>query len=292
MPERVGLSAALPLPLRADMSIDLPRLVEHAASCLAAGCRTVTVFGTTGEGVSVEPAARAGMLGALLGAGIAPERIVGGVAATSAREAVAQGRMLAEAGVGALLLAPPFYYKDLGEAGLLAWLSEVIRGLGTEAPGTILYNIPSVTAVPLSPDLVGRLRTAFPGAVIGIKDSSGDMATTRAFLEAHGDLSILVGDERLLAEGVRLGAEGSISGLANIIPGDIAGIIAERRERTHVTALVEAVLRHPVTPAVKTLMVHRTGHPDWLHCRPPLEALEPAAAEALTKEFDRLMSGA
>jgi len=292
MPGKIGLSAALPLPLRADMSVDLPRLAGHAGSCLGAGCRTVTLFGTTGEGVSLEPAVRARMLGALLGTGIAPERIVGGVAATSAGEAVAQGRMLAEAGVGALLLAPPFYFKDVGEAGLLAWFSEVIRGLGSEAPGAILYNIPSVTGVPLSPDLVGSLRTAFPGAVIGIKDSSGDMVTTRAFLEAHGDLSILVGDERLLAEGVRLGAEGSISGLANIIPGDIAAMIASGREMAHVTALVEAVLRNPVTPAVKALLAHRTGAAGWRRCRPPLEALAPAAAEALTAEFDRLMSGA
>jgi len=196
--------------------------------------------------------------------------------------------VLAGAGVRAILLAPPFYFKDVGEAGLLAWFSEVISGLGRDAPGVILYNIPSVTAVPISPGLVGKLRAACPGAVIGIKDSSGDIAATRAFLEAHGDLSILVGDERHLAEGVRLGAEGSISGLANIIPGDIARMIAEGRDMAHVTALVSAVLRHPVTPAVKALLAHRAGDPEWLHCRPPLEALSPEAAGALAAEFDRL----
>lgn len=127
--------------------------------------------------------------------------------------------MLAEAGIGTLLLAPPFYFNDVGEAGLLAWCSAVISGLGPDAPGRVLYDIPAVTGVALAPGLIGQLRTTFPGAIVGIKDSSGDMATTRAYIEAHDDLSILVGDERLLAEGVRLWRSGVDLGAGEHLTG-------------------------------------------------------------------------
>jgi dihydrodipicolinate synthase/N-acetylneuraminate lyase len=48
-----GLSVALATPFADDRSIDLPRLVAHARQPLAEGCRSVTVFGTTGEGASL-----------------------------------------------------------------------------------------------------------------------------------------------------------------------------------------------------------------------------------------------
>ena len=76
-----------------------------------------------------------------------------------------------------------------------------------------------MTGVPLSVDLIGRLKTAFPGVVAGVKDSSGEWQNTEKLLAAHGDLQILVGDERQLARAVRQGGAGTICGLANLMPG-------------------------------------------------------------------------
>jgi 4-hydroxy-tetrahydrodipicolinate synthase len=73
--------------------------------------------------------------------------------------------------------------------------------------------------VALSPELIARLRKAWPGVITGIKDSSGDWATAERYLASHGDLSVLVGDERLLPRAMARGAEGSICGVANITPG-------------------------------------------------------------------------
>ena len=46
----------------------------------------------------------------------------------------------------------------------------------------------------------------------------GDSENTQALLKHHGELHILIGDERLLAKGMNLGASGTICGLANIAP--------------------------------------------------------------------------
>ena len=60
---------------------------------------------------------------------------------------------------------------------------------------------------------MGRLKTAFPQQVTGVKDSSGDWSNAEALLKHHGDLHILIGDERLLARAMTLGASGAISGM-------------------------------------------------------------------------------
>ena len=98
-----------------------------------------------------------------------------------------------------------------------------------------------MTSVGLSVGLIDRLKKAFPGQVAGVKDSSGDWANSQALLEHHADLHILIGDERLLAKAMNLGASGTICGLANIAPDlmqapvagieepRIAEIIAENR---------------------------------------------------------------
>jgi 4-hydroxy-tetrahydrodipicolinate synthase len=68
-PDRFGLSCALATPFDAGGAVDHARLVSHARWCLAAGCGSVTAFGTTGEGSSLGLSARERILDALKDAG-------------------------------------------------------------------------------------------------------------------------------------------------------------------------------------------------------------------------------
>lgn len=288
-PDRFGLSCALTTPIAADGGIDLPRLVAHARHVLGHGCDTVTLFGTTGEGASIGLAERDAMIGALAGAGIDPaKQIYAGIAAAALQEAVAQARAALEAGAKGLLLAPPFYFKGVGDEGLYAWFSRFFEALGPLARGTILYHIPSVTAVDISVGLVERLKTAFPGVVIGVKDSSGSYANTEALLKAHGELAILVGDERQLARAVRNGAQGSICGVANIVPQLLRPMVYEGTESPVVNALVDAICALPVMAAVKALVGHVHADPGFGAMRAPLEALDEGARRRLCAAFDSI----
>ncbi|MGK9231826.1 dihydrodipicolinate synthase family protein [Inquilinus limosus] len=288
--ERFGLSAALTVPFRPDGHVDFPRLVAHARWCLAHGCRTVTAFGTTGEGAAFSLPEREQVLGAFAGAGIEGRQLVGGIAASSAEEAVAQARLALDFGADALLLPPPFYFKGVGDDGLFAWFARVFEQLGAAARGVILYHIPSVTQVPLSVDLVGRLRAAFPEVIRGVKDSSGDWDYAQALLAAHRDLAILIGDERCLAAAVRLGGQGAISGIANIYPEAMLPMVRDGRENDLILRLVEALLAYPVIPAVKALVAHRSGDPTWLATRAPLQPLSPAQAKDLAAVAESLFT--
>ncbi len=280
-------------PFAADGSVDLPRLVSHAEWALANGTDTVTLFGTTGEGFSIGLKERAAMLGALADSGLDfLQKLYAAVGSSVVVDAAEQARLALGMGAKGLLFTPPYYLKGLDDEGLYAWFADCFEAIGGDLRGVILYHIPGQTAVPLSVELVGRLREAFPGAITGIKDSSGDWDTAVRFLDAHGDLSVLVGDERLLPRAMAKGAEGSICGLANIAPGLLRAVIHDRVNDPRVKEAVDLIVSHPVLPAVKALVAHRHGDPDYARTRPPLVDLSPELAATLIPRFDAIVSGA
>jgi 4-hydroxy-tetrahydrodipicolinate synthase len=286
-----GLSAALISPFAPDGSPDLVRLARHAGWVLANGCDSVTLFGTTGEGFSIAIRDRAAMLDAVTGTGIGSGRLNAGVTATAVADAAEQARLALDGGANGLLFAPPYYLKGLEEEGLYAWFSRAFEAIGVGLRGVILYHIPGQTAVPLSIDLAARLRRAFPEAITGIKDSSGDWATTEAFLDAHGDLAVLVGDERLLPRAMARGAQGSICGLANFAPGLLRPVIHDGADEPRLRPVVDLIVAHPVLPSVKALVAHRHGDAQYARTRPPLVDLDADRAMRLAAAFDRLMAG-
>jgi 4-hydroxy-tetrahydrodipicolinate synthase len=272
--DQFGLSCALALPTDSDLTIDHGRLLAHARWCLDAGCSSLTVFGTTGEGASVSLTERREILGTLSSGGIDPIRqIVGGVSATSIGDAVEQARILTAAGCRRILLAPPFYFKGVRDEGLYEWFAQVCERIVQKDLGVILYHIPSVTQVPLSINLIDRLKTAFPEHVVGVKDSGGDWAFTETLLLNRRDLTILIGDERHLSDGLRLGAKGAISGLANICPAVLVKLIEGGGEDLRISDLVTKILKYPVTPAVKALLALCKQDSRWSNVRPPLTQL-------------------
>lgn len=288
-PNRFGLSCAITTPMREGGVVDLPRLVGHARHVLANGCDSITLFGTTGEGAAIGLPERGAMLGAVIGSGVDPAtQIYAGVAAGSLDDSLEQARIALDMGVKGLLVAPPFYFKGVSDEGLYIWFSQFFERLGPAARNTILYHIPSVTAVDIGVDLVGRLKKAFPGVVTGVKDSSGSYANTEALLKAHGELAILVGDERQLAKAVRNGAQGSICGVANLVPHLLRPMVYEGTESQVVNRLVDEICSYPVMAAVKALAGHVHGDPGFGAMRAPLEALSETQRQRLFAAFDNI----
>jgi len=286
--QSLGLSCALSTPFRQDARVDTTRLAAHANWCLAEGCDSITLFGTTGEGAAVGVADRERSIKALL-ADIAPSRLLSGVTACSPDDAVAQARVATDAGLHGLLLTPPWYFRDVPDDGLFAWFARVLEMIGN-ARNVYLYHIPSMTGIPLSVSLVGRLKTAFPGVVVGVKDSSGDWQNTEQLLAAHGDLQILVGDERHLARAVRQGGAGTICGLANLLPGMVRKAAHDGIDDPRIASAVEAIARHAFMPAVKTLIAQQRGDPGWRIMAPPLMPLNEAEAKRLVGEFEKVLA--
>jgi len=287
--EKFGLSVALATPFDAAYKIDTVRALTHAKSCLEKGCGSVTLFGTTGEGASVAPGERAAVIDAFVAGGIASSKLVIGVMESAVAAAAAQIEDARERGCKAILLGVPFYYKNISDDALFAWFSAVLTQVTTKNRDIILYNIPSVTAVELSISLISRLRTAFGDDILGVKDSSGNWDYTQQLLAVHNDLVILIGDERHLAAGVRLGGQGAISGMANLCPKRMKILIDTGQDDEGLSNIVNRLVAHPVTSAIKSMLAHTKADEAWARMRPPLSRIEkePFAAMAdLVKQLN------
>lgn len=287
-----GLSAALVTPYTTSGAVDLPKLARHAGSVLARGCDSVTLCGTTGEGFGLSFDERKAMYESVATALPADTRIHVGIMASAIDDAVAQSLAALDAGAAGLLMAPPFYMKGMDDDGLYNWFNQVFARIGAKLRGVILYHIPGQTAVALSPELIARLRKTWPGVITAIKDSSGDWATAERFLATHGDISVLVGDERLLPRAMAKGAEGSICGIANIAPELLTPVIHSGADGRVLTELTNLVVSNPIIPSVKVLAGHLAGDAEFEAVRPPLSELSAEQKSKLLKAFDAIMATA
>ncbi|QDC02328.1 dihydrodipicolinate synthase family protein [Mesorhizobium sp. 8] len=275
MREKIGVSAALATPFDDQGRIDWRRFTTHARSLLGQGMKVVTAFGTTGEGVSLAAAARAPLYEKMAQAGIEAGQLVECVYGPSSQEAGGHLRRALDAGAAGILLAPPFYFKQPQPEGIYRWFAETLETAGPTCRDVILYNIPQLTGVTVGPAMVTRLRTAFPGVIAGVKDSSGDWDQTAGLLIEHRDLAILVGHEGHLAQAVRQGASGAISGVANFAPALVAKLV-RGEDDARIDAILGLLLKLPVVPAVKCVLAAQTGDEAWLRVRAPLDALSSA----------------
>src|SRR5829696_3089934 len=117
-----GISPALVTPFD-EKGVDVQRLADHALDCLERGCRTATVFGTTGEGPSVGALERERVASALVDLGLPAGRLEEGVYST--------GQALRR-GSHAVLLAPPFYFRPAPDDAVFAWYGAVFKALGRD----------------------------------------------------------------------------------------------------------------------------------------------------------------
>lgn len=288
--KRFGIFAAMTTPFGGDGAIELDKLVAHARACLAGGCAGISTFGTTGEGASVAMAERRLVLDALRSGGFDGHQIIPGIAVSAVDDAVALAREASEFGCRALLVTPPIFYKNVLPSEVTEWFAALLERTPSEAPGLILYNIPQMTGVKVTRETVAALSSRYPGRILGLKDSSGDWANALEMLQSFPDLDILIGDERVLDRGVQLGAAGAISGVANFRADLLNDVMAGKPASPALAPLVEAIVAHPATAAVKALVGHLSGDAGWRRVRPPLSALTEAEAQRLGRRYDELFA--
>ena len=276
---RFGISAALLTPFFDDGSVNSVGFANHAADLLSRGLGSVTAFGTSGEGASLSAAERLQGLKSLIEGGVPASKLVSAVYATSIHEGIEQVEAGHALGIRTFLLVPPFYFKGVGDEGVFDWHALLLSSCSPETE-FVLYHIPQVTGVSLSPELVSRLVSVFPGRIRGIKDSSGDWDTAQSYL-ALDSVPVLIGDERLLHRGVALGAAGAISGMANLYPERMMKLFESGNEDADLSAEVTRIVSQPVVPALKAVLARQSGSEGWETVRPPLTTLNDEAKAAL-----------
>jgi 4-hydroxy-tetrahydrodipicolinate synthase len=235
MSERIrGVLAPVVTPFKSDLAPDSERFIAHCKWLLSQNCG-LAVFGTNSEANSLSMEERASLLDQLVAAGVDPSRMMPGTGCCSIMETVKLTKQAVEHGCAGVLMLPPFYYKDVAEEGLYRYFSEVVQRVGDARLKIYLYHIPPVAVVGITTGLVERLLAAYPSAIAGMKDSSGDWNNTKTFLDAFvvrsaraaRTFDVFVGSESFLLANMRHGGVGTISATANVNPAAIHRLYEE-----------------------------------------------------------------
>jgi 4-hydroxy-tetrahydrodipicolinate synthase len=275
-----GAYAPIPTPVDRAGRLDLPALARHLERLDRGGLDGVLVLGTNGEFPSfdvterlavAECAARsAGRLDLMLG--------VGSCALPEVHRFVAAA---SELGYDAVLLPPPFYFRNAPTAGVAAFVLKVLDR--ADLP-VLLYHIPQVTGVPISDELLDAV--ADHPRFAGVKDSSGRDDELARLAARLGSTVYMVGNDRLVSTAVAAGG-GSITAAASVAPELVAAAhrdSSRQAELDRVRSLLEAF---GLGPAVKAIL-RRKGIGDY-RARPPLLDLDDRSAEELIAQFERLL---
>src|SRR6267142_2603796 len=273
---------------------DAGRFIAFCRWLLDQGAGGLAIFGTTSEANSMAPGERMELLGQLIEAGIPAQKLMPGTGACAMTDAVTLVRHAVDHGCGGVLMLPPFYYKGVSDDGIFAFISGVIDKVGSSALKLFLYHIPPMAVVGFSLDLVGRLIRAYPGTVVGLKDSSGNWSNTAALLERFPGFAVFPGSEVFLLEALRRGGAGCITASGNVnVPGirklydNWRGPQAETLQ-TEITTLRKALQAYPMVPALKRVVAHYHNDPAWAAVRPPLVALDQAQSATLIADLGKL----
>lgn len=141
--------------------------------------------------------------------------VLAGAAEANVKETLAACEAYAGMGAEAVAIVSPFYYRLTPES-VFAYFAEIAR----HSPIDItLYNAP-MFATPIDMPTIRRL-AEFP-RIVGIKDSSGDLAFMMRMIAAvrplRPDFSFLTGWEAVLAPMLMIGCDGGTNASSNAVP--------------------------------------------------------------------------
>ncbi len=237
-----GIVPPVITPLTRERKLDVAGLERLMERMIAGGVHGFFILGTTGEGPALGAELQRRMIteSARINAGRLP--LLVGISATSVEDSIALGEYSHAAGAYAVVATPPSYFKP-GEAELV----DFYRMLAAKLPLPLFsYNMPGMTGINLSPDLVVTL-AEIPN-IIGHKDSSGNMGSFHYLLQRLGgrdDFAIFMGPEELTGEAVFFGADGGVNGGANLNPALYVAMYeaAKRKDAGAMLSLQSAIYR-------------------------------------------------
>jgi 4-hydroxy-tetrahydrodipicolinate synthase len=273
---------ALVTPFRGDRVDEraLRRLIEMHVAC---GTAALVPCGTTGESATLSHEEHDRVIRLTVQAARGRVPVIAGTGSNSTREAIRLTKHAERAGADAALLISPYYNRPT-QRGLYLHFKAVAES--TRLP-LVLYNIQSRTAVNIEPETFARL--AAIRSIIAVKEASGNLDQMRRIRAVtQGRLAIISGDDALTLSVLELGGVGVISVTANLVPGDVAAMVAAfeagrreeaRRWHERLLPLTKAMFLETNPIPVKTAM----GLLGWIRpeLRLPLCAMSAANVRAL-----------
>jgi len=208
-----GCGTALVTPFRPDGTVDVEALRKLVLWQIEEGIDFLVPCGSTGEAVTLAPAERELVVGTVVETVAGRLPVMAGATHNDTRQAVEEARRMSALGVTWLLSATPYYNKPTPE-GLYRHFLAVADASSVPV---CLYNVPGRTSVNMRPDTV--LRLASHPNIVGIKESSGDLAQVQHLLLGRPEgFAVLSGEDWMTLAIIAAGGDGLVSVASNEIP--------------------------------------------------------------------------
>lgn len=288
-----GVIAATATPVHPDFSPDIARLLPHLRRLLEEGCDAINLLGTTGEATSFSVRQRLAVMQSVKDAGLPLERFMVGTGVCALDDSAVLTHAAAELGFAGALVLPPFFYPGPDGTALLAYVDALVARLKPGALALYLYHIPQNTNVPWPVETVAVLAQQHAGLLVGLKDSSGDLAYSRAVVKAVPGFDVFPSSEATLCDATQEGFAGCISATTNLTAGDaqiawrLQGSDEGRTAVARAAAQRSVLAKDALVSSVKAALALRYDDPEWARTCPPLRARSPAQRQALASELEK-----
>jgi 1-pyrroline-4-hydroxy-2-carboxylate deaminase len=209
-----GVIPAITTNLDATGAVDHAALGRHCDWLIRSGCTAIVCCGSLGEAATLSFDEKLAIAATCVRAVGNRAPVVLGIASLGTAEAVQLARGAELAGCVGLMVLPPYVYStDWREMKV-----HVAAVISATKLSCMLYNNPPAYKTDFLPEQIAELAAEHPN-LHAVKESSGDARRVTAIHALLRDrLTILVGMDDAIVEGVAAGAEGWIAGLVNAFP--------------------------------------------------------------------------
>lgn len=209
-----GVFAVMFTPFKDDESLDEKALRKHIDFLIEEGrVHGIICTGSTGEFASLSDDERKKVVDITIKQARHRVPVLVGTAANSTRHTILYSQYAQRAGAEGLMIVHPFYCRP-DERELYAHYRAVAASVGIPI---MIYNNPYTSGVDMKPELLARL--AGVKNLEYVKESSDDIKRVGQIKRLCGDrITIFTGCDNTMLESFLMGADGWVSGSANVIP--------------------------------------------------------------------------
>jgi 4-hydroxy-tetrahydrodipicolinate synthase len=280
-----GSIVAIVTPFR-DGKIDEQKLKDLIEFQIKNGTSGIVPCGTTGESATLSFGEHDRVIEITIEQVKKRIPVIAGTGSNSTQEAIMLTKHAAKAGADASLQVSPYYNRPT-QKGLYEHFKAIAESVNIPI---ILYNIASRTGVNIEPETIAKLAHDCE-TIVGVKEASGNLDQMSRIKQLCGQsFDLISGDDSLTLPILSVGATAVISVVANIVPKDVANLVAEfekgnlkKTQEIHykLLPLIKAVFLETNPIPVKTAMgLLGMCEPDL---RLPMCAMLPENLEKLKK---------
>lgn len=213
-----GAITALATPFRGG-SVDTDALRVLVNMQIQKGIDGLLACGCTGEAATLSAGEHLHVVETVLKTAGGRVPVIAGTGKNDTASSVELSMEADSMGVDGVLLITPYYNKPTPR-GQIEHYTKVADAV--ECP-VMLYNVPGRTGTNMTPETIARL-SEHP-RIVAVKDAAGSAERVTAIRELC-DITILSGDDPIALAQIALGAEGVISVVSNVAPGEMSGMVS------------------------------------------------------------------